>query len=313
MGAPTIYRWDDTDAPVLNGTAGSAWNMLKKCLIEGYGSKAAAGWSMLFENVNQDIGVMRNNAVTGTGTIYQVIDDAISTYTYGGKGFMVSGYESMSDELTGSGQWGYVAAQGLMKSNWNTDLYPIPWVIIADDRAFYFFAAYNKTDGQIVATDKYIHAFFVGDAVPYFPEDEHFALVIVGSYSGDGYLGTLGNFNASAATGHHAWRDIDGGNLGMGCSQMTSGPAYTNLGTVASHLPYPYHGNLITMKPVVNNGVAYSIRGELPGFRGICHTHPLSNFETVSIEGADHMIMNVEVTTNLYGQSAIDITETFRP
>ena len=39
--AVTIYTSDDAGAPVLDGTNGSLINLLDKCLVTGYGSKAA--------------------------------------------------------------------------------------------------------------------------------------------------------------------------------------------------------------------------------------------------------------------------------
>jgi len=43
MGVPTLFRSDDTGAPTLSGTEGSLIDVLKACLVDGYGAKAALG------------------------------------------------------------------------------------------------------------------------------------------------------------------------------------------------------------------------------------------------------------------------------
>lgn len=64
----TVYRWDDPGAPQLpsNGTFGTTNELkevLKKCLVEGYGSKAGQGWSVVFDDSNGF--VLQNNVGAG--------------------------------------------------------------------------------------------------------------------------------------------------------------------------------------------------------------------------------------------------------
>ena len=44
----TVYRSTDASAPVLTGVAGAMKAVLDACLVNGYGAKAAAGWSAPF-------------------------------------------------------------------------------------------------------------------------------------------------------------------------------------------------------------------------------------------------------------------------
>ncbi|MGE3907973.1 MAG: hypothetical protein AB7K36_01385, partial [Chloroflexota bacterium] len=53
MTTTRIYRSTDSGAPVLTGQAGSLLNLLDKCLVDGYGSKAAAGWSRPYTGTNK--------------------------------------------------------------------------------------------------------------------------------------------------------------------------------------------------------------------------------------------------------------------
>jgi len=50
MTAPTIYYSDDAGAPVLTNGQDAFYQVLKACLIDGYGSKAAAGWSVVYDD-----------------------------------------------------------------------------------------------------------------------------------------------------------------------------------------------------------------------------------------------------------------------
>ncbi len=49
MAAPTLYKWDDPGAPQLDGSKGCILNVIVKCLVEGYGTKAGAGWEMVID------------------------------------------------------------------------------------------------------------------------------------------------------------------------------------------------------------------------------------------------------------------------
>lgn len=44
------YSWQDTQAPQLSNADGVIKTILKACLVTGYGSKAGAGWTSLFED-----------------------------------------------------------------------------------------------------------------------------------------------------------------------------------------------------------------------------------------------------------------------
>lgn len=44
----TVYRSTDAGAPVLSNSNGSLIAVLKACLVDGYSSKASAGWTAPF-------------------------------------------------------------------------------------------------------------------------------------------------------------------------------------------------------------------------------------------------------------------------
>ncbi len=45
-----FYSWQDTDAPILEDVDGCIKTILKACLVNGYGDKEGAGWTMPFED-----------------------------------------------------------------------------------------------------------------------------------------------------------------------------------------------------------------------------------------------------------------------
>ncbi|MBQ1782878.1 MAG: hypothetical protein II007_04420 [Gammaproteobacteria bacterium] len=67
MAIPTLYKWDDAGAPQLTRQAQSLLTILRKCLVEGYGSKAALGWSIAFDDAVNQRTVYRN--ASGKGEI----------------------------------------------------------------------------------------------------------------------------------------------------------------------------------------------------------------------------------------------------
>ena len=73
MGLPvTVYRWDDAGAPQLtSGKPSSIINILKKCLVDGYGSKPALGWTMAFADDATRSAVFRNSPTDGLGGFVQ--------------------------------------------------------------------------------------------------------------------------------------------------------------------------------------------------------------------------------------------------
>lgn len=131
------YRSTDSGAPVLSGAASSLINLLDKCLVTGYGAKAAAGWTKPFTGTNK--AAFRNStAAGGTGMYVRVLDDA--SLTGGERNASVRAYLTMSDVDTGTVETPTVAqvATGSVWRKSNTiDSTARPWILIADELTFY--------------------------------------------------------------------------------------------------------------------------------------------------------------------------------
>ncbi|MBH0026274.1 hypothetical protein I6F53_04665 [Pseudoalteromonas sp. SWN29] len=75
--AVTVYRWDDEGAPQLDLNNGSMLQVLKKCLIDGYGTKQGAGWAL------NEISADNNNMIFSPASqnwYYLLYDDARNSY-----------------------------------------------------------------------------------------------------------------------------------------------------------------------------------------------------------------------------------------
>ena len=73
--------WDD-GAPALTREAHSAQVVLKACLVEGYGSKRAAGWDMADDDINgRGIRSFRPRGINDTGCTYRISDDIATAFT----------------------------------------------------------------------------------------------------------------------------------------------------------------------------------------------------------------------------------------
>ncbi|KAB2889780.1 MAG: hypothetical protein F9K32_11210, partial [Desulfobulbaceae bacterium] len=81
MAAPQIYKSTDGNAPVMRGERRALIDVLRACLVDGYGDKTPAGWTLEFINATFDKAVFRNSPVTGTG-FYLRVDGLSPANTY---------------------------------------------------------------------------------------------------------------------------------------------------------------------------------------------------------------------------------------
>jgi hypothetical protein len=135
----TLYRSSDASAPTLSGTVGDLVNVLDKCLVAGYGSKSAAGWTKPYTGTNgavftqgygsNEYSLRCNYNGPGAGT---------------GKEARVYGAESFSAFATGTSLFPTAAqmANGLfVRKSGSADAVVRQWVVLADSRTMYMFIA----------------------------------------------------------------------------------------------------------------------------------------------------------------------------
>jgi hypothetical protein len=134
----TIYRSTDASAPILSGTAGSLCAVLDAILVNGYGTKVAAGWGLAFTGTNKRI----YRAPAGTRFFYQIQDDGPGLGSF--KEARLWGYVNATAIDTGTGQFPTVAMAGAtamcIRKSSALDATGRAWICFADQRTVYFFA-----------------------------------------------------------------------------------------------------------------------------------------------------------------------------
>lgn len=148
----TVYRWDDAGAPQLtNGKPSEIIDILKKCLVEGYGTKAGAGWSIAFENAPIFKIAFRNSTTEASGGFVQFWS-VLGTDTDSGN-MRFRGAKSMTALDV------FIDAQYQMQFSINTTL--DYWVLMATSAGFWFFTGLSLLSPSMSSISKGF--FFVGD------------------------------------------------------------------------------------------------------------------------------------------------------
>jgi len=132
----TVYKSTDGSAPVLTGAAGSLVTVLDAVLVNGYGAKAAAGWSKAYSGTNK--AAYRTGA--GPQHYFRVQDDAPNPTLANGREARVRGFEAMTTVDAGTGPFPTTAqlANGLFQTkSASDDGTARPWIIVADSRTLH--------------------------------------------------------------------------------------------------------------------------------------------------------------------------------
>lgn len=212
------YSWSDAGAPQMSATVGvlgSLNNILKKCLVEGYGSKPGAGWTVAFEDIPTNKLVLRN---TGGSGMYYRFDDNVD-YRYAS----CIAYHAMTDMNTGTneippqaGSGGWLANNpvGIWKRYNANAAEGTWWHIIACEKAAYIFTknVNNQSYGLTAQSNGVWVCTFIGDIKSYIPNDPYCG-ALCGEYWGDRNTATTTGYS----TGGRLWantRSIYGGYLG---------------------------------------------------------------------------------------------------
>lgn len=185
-----LYRHDDTSAPVLTGQAGSLTTLLDAVLVNGYGSKTAAGWSINQTTTNKR-GYKQGAGGNHPTGVCLYIDD-----TGPGSGdareARTCGFDSMSaitpvgtDQFPTSSQSNIGAGYLTIRKSSTNDSVARKWYIVADAWTLYLFIEHG--DGSNVAMPVGT-AFIFGDFKSYKSGDAY-AQIIIGrtvEQNGDG-------------------------------------------------------------------------------------------------------------------------------
>lgn len=251
----TVYSSEDASAPAIAASAGSLISLLDACLVNGYGSKAAAGWSKVYTGTN--VAVYRSPVQSPASYDYpylQVMDTSTTETQF-------RGYTTMSDATTGTDEFPLISD------------YPTPprvpkgtnhkWFVIAMEEGFYFWTQGSSSYTVNGTTQR---AVFFGRFSSYLPEDRY-PWILAGSFgSVTGGNDTFGGFVADGSTGgtsgHYFWRSYRGDyfnigmKYGMGSTAGSSAPTCPMGPGCAKGFPNPISGGYEIM-PVEMAEYAY--------------------------------------------------------
>jgi hypothetical protein len=305
--AVTVYRSTDGSAPTLSGTAGDLVNVLDKCLVAGYGSKAAAGWTKPYTGTNT--AVFRMGA--GNQFYLDVNDNAPGVST--SQEARVRGYETMSAVATGTGPFPTVAqfANGLFvrKSAAASGTGRV-WTLIADDRTLYLLIQSGDTAGQWYCT-------CFGDFYSYVAGTDNFRTLLIARVAEGSAAASTERTDlqspSGAVTGHYAARAYTG--LGGSNALNKNADQRGNQGSSVFGsgglfgVPNPADGN-VWLSPVSLADPAVTFRGKMRGFMAYMHSQAsYTDQDTVAGAGiyTGHTFLLFKTTPN-GGGYCIDIT-----
>ena len=308
----TVYKSTDASAPVLRGVAGDLVALLDAILVNGYGSKAAAAWSIAFTGTNKRA---YKQPVGTNGRYLRVVDDGTTSAAYG----RVQGYITMSDVDTGTNsfpnQVTQIAQPGLYcHKSATADTTARPWACYSNGAIFHLIIWTDQT--SITALTPIPGTVTFGDYLAYNLADPYNTILIAGTTTvatvsttnnhqfciAAQYVATNG---AQPMVGHYVpqnWNGIGGAqlaikmtnngllgfgiNLGVqGMGQGSSGGALTSVSTLAGmQYPNPTDNGLYQERLWIclTTGV---VLGELPGMWAPLQPRPLTMGDTFAGQG----------------------------
>ncbi len=279
----TLYRSTDPSAPVLTGQVGKLPDLLRACLVAGYGSginaKLAAGWVEPFTGTNR--AVFRPAAATLSRQFYRVgqnAEDGDASIC------RLQGFDSMSSVDAGSGPFPS-SLPVYPRASAANNATAREWIVAADDRTCILFvkngAGGFPTRWQVT---------YFGEIFSFVPNDA-FAGAVFGSWDGGGDTCSI-----SLKKGDSGWsnvgtgakmiaRNYDGApgavNLGVSCFQPMMKPQSSQYGVACvgrSATANPADGKAwLGQILLVSTATANCVRGVLRGL-----THPLVALDAFS-------------------------------
>lgn len=290
MAAPTIYRSTDASAPTLSGQAGSLIGLLDACLVDGYGSKAAAGWGKAYTDTNY----AAYRPASGNRP-YLRVDDTDAQFA------RLVGYSAMSSLLSGTNPFPTATqfSGGLyFRKSIAASATTRPWILLASATVFYLIVYGGSTTfGQYGGGDATLG---FGDFDSYLSGDAGNSFLIAAtdnsttSTTASTSRQTLPVYGATPV-GHYMAQD----STGTGGSKQFAKRVMSFLGQSASGTtgaPYP---DTITGGIYIDKMMVYeltSARGELPGLWGLSHLFSnFANYDTFTgssagISGQEYLI-----------------------
>lgn len=270
----TLYKSTDASAPTLNGTVGSLVALLDAVLVNGYGAKAAAGWTKDYTGTNK--AVFRNASGSISRTYLRVQDDGPGAQA--AREARLRLYSTMSDVDTGTLPTPTTAQStpGIVVRKSNTaDSTARAWFILADEKT----AIIVITPGDLAASlTDLVNVTYVGDIFSYLTADAQGAFiggrnaegattmaptVCIGAYNSPGTYSNGCGYVAGSHTGV-------AGSVLMYSLQPSIAGLIPATGTSLTY-PNPVDGAVYIAGPFLVMTSGNIVRGHLRGVNAFCH------------------------------------------
>lgn len=267
--AYTEYRSTDGGAPVLSGTTGSLIGLLDACLVNGYGSKSAAGWTKDYSATNKAV----YRPSHGNRYYLRVLDDG-SDGTNGARVARLRGYESMSGVDTGTGEFPTDAqvSGGLYIGKSSTaDSTARTWVLLADGKRFVLFVAYHASSLGAYAQN------FFGDLGGVSAADTYATMIVAAGTSSNAVAFAVGNSAGASSlvtgTGGTAVGYYPRVRAGTGTSAQARTFATNGTSGTSGMTAGPDSAGTVWADPILVNddSAATAPRGYIPGILFLRH------------------------------------------
>lgn len=273
MTTTRIYKSTDSSAPVLTGQASSLIDLLDACLVNGYGSKTAAGWTKPYTGTNK--AAFRNSVAAGGTGMYLRVDDNAGG-TGGAREALVRCYLTMSDVDTGTIETptaAQVAASIVWRKSNTVDSTARAWIMVADELTMYLCVSTGTLNANVGDS-----TYGAGDIASDVPADAYrFFVAGRESQSGAGNLGGTSTSIMTRATAQFAapattaccW--LARGYAGTGSpvrvavAQLSDVTTNTPIGSSSSATARPSPGSSLSYFHPAIIGIESSIRGRLRG------------------------------------------------
>lgn len=295
MASPTVIKSTDVGSPALYRIVSSFIAVLDYCLL-------SHGWSKVFTGTNG--AVYRSN--TGQRKFFKVVHEYGTTHTHA----VCYAYDSMSSFDSGSGLWA-TAYLPLIYGGVGTTT-AVQWMIIVG------------TKSVIIATKAaagtyencWVSGF--GETTPMLPGQTSRCWVCGASASSvstaypKSGLGnpTVYNANFGYNTPIAVDRSIDGSRLAIPCGLIVPlsivGVPYLSTTQVepagresTANYTYPYNGELLCIRPILDDGVDYSLGDYIPGLYYPCQKRSSFNNWTAITDGTKTFMPIYTTSTNV--------------
>ena len=284
-----VYKSTDSGAPTITDVNGSLIALLKACLVTGYGSSAAAGWTNPY-NSGSTIAVFRSP--TGTKQRYLRVVDSGYNASVGYREARCRGYEVMTAVSTGTGLFpttAQVAGNGIpyMYGLASGNPYINDWILVATEAMFHL---YVNTGDNATVVSYYSNVLTFGDFISYKAGDSYNTIIRTGNdgdipYYGGSLCSSLNSPSNSMA--YIARKQTQTGTaeyVTFGSNTLFNSSTYMGGGGI----PYPNRpdsglvlSNIFLINPdIVGSGANAYIAGVVPGIWDICHTTPTAHKDT---------------------------------